>query len=133
MRALIVLLLLLTLPAAAAPKLAILLVGKRADQPTPAENELRLRLKELLAEVGKAQTQTFRYHFDRPVEKKHCETKLNIKASELLFVGVVELDSRGAVTKVLFRHPRADRNIEVAAQETVYQWRLRSGLIKPQD
>ncbi|MEW6278925.1 MAG: hypothetical protein AB1758_09905 [Candidatus Eremiobacterota bacterium] len=124
---------LLALPAWAPPRLAILLVGPRGDKPTPAELELRERVRELLAEVGKPDSKPVRYHFDRPLERKHCEQKLKIKAEDLVFAGVVELDSRGAVVKVVYRYPRAERNLEVAAQETVYQWRRLTGQVGAQD
>lgn len=117
------------LQAAPAPRLAILVVGPWAKSQSPDETQLLRRVEELLAEVGKPQVRPVRYHFDVPQERKYCEGRLGIEKEDLLFVGVVQLDARGAVTKVLDRFPKAQANVEVSAQKAVYQWRQRSGLL----
>lgn len=120
------LLLSVVVPVSAAGSVAILLVGHRADRSVPNEKELGVRIRELLDEVGATSVKPVRYHFDRPQERKFCEQSLKIEHSDLVFAGVVELQG-GVVRKVLYRHPRADRNLEVSAQETVYRWRRLSG------
>ncbi len=114
------------MPVSASGSIAILLVGHRADRSVPNEKELGARIRELLDEVGAPSVKPVRYHFDRPQERQFCEQSLKIGQSDLVFAGVVELQG-GVVRKVLYRHARADRNLEVSAQETVYQWRRLSG------
>lgn len=118
-------------PALSAPagKVAILVVGPWAKSQSPDEVQLLRRVGELLAEVGRPNDKPVRYHFDQAAERKHCETKLGIARKDLLFVGVVRLDSRGAVTQVLDRRPRAQANLEASAQEVVYAWRKRAGIL----
>lgn len=118
-------------PALSAPagKVAILVVGPWAKAQSADEVQLLRRVNELLAEVGRPNDKPVRYHFDQPAERKYCEGKLGIKKADLLFVGVVRVDARGAVTQVLDRRPRAQENLEASAQEVVYAWRKRAGVL----
>lgn len=116
---------------APAPRVAILVVGPWAKSQSVDESALLRRLSELLAEVGQPDVRPVRYHFDQAAERSYCEKKLGIAKGDLLFVGVVQVDARGAVTKVLVRRPRAQENLEAAAQDMVYAWRKQSGKLPP--
>jgi hypothetical protein len=116
---------------AASGGLAILIVGPQADAQSDEEIELGQRIRQLLDEVGQTRVRPVRYHFDRAAERRHCERKLKIAAGDLVFAGVVRLDSRGVVVEVLYRQPRAQENLEVAAQEVVYRFRRLKGILPP--
>lgn len=118
-------------PALSAPsgKVAILIVGPWAKSQSADEVQLVRRVADLLAELGRPHDKPVRYHFDQAAERKYCEKKLGIAKGDLLFVGVVRLDARGAVTQVLDRRPKAQENLEASAQEVVYAWRKRAGIL----
>ncbi len=128
------LLALVSLPLTAAPRYVIVLIGYVSDR-TPLEKDLKDRLKELLIEVKAPRGTQFSYHFDAKdksgaySERKFCETKLKVTEKDLVFLGVARTDSSGRPEALVFSFPRADFNLEQAAQETVYQWRLKSGLV----
>lgn len=126
--------LVLSLPLPAAPRYVIVLIGYVSER-TPLEKELKERLKELLIEVKAPRGTQFSYHFDAKdkkgayAERKFCETKLQVSEQDLVFLGVARVDAGGTPSQLVYRFPRADWNLEQAAQETVYQWRLKSGLV----
>lgn len=130
----LVVLLALALPVPAAPRYIIVLIGYVTDR-TPREKELKERLKELLIEVKAPRGTQFSYHFDARdkngayAERKFCETRLKVYESDLVLLGVARVDASGLPQELVYRFPRADFSLEQAAQETVYQWRLKSGLV----
>lgn len=136
MRLLLVLVALLglSLPLPAAPRYVIVMIGYLTER-TPLEKELKERLKELLIEVKAPRGTQFSYHFDARdksgalAERKFCETKLKVTEKDLVFLGVARVDASGRPEKLVFSFPRADFNLEQAAQDTVYQWRVKSGLV----
>jgi hypothetical protein len=127
-------LLLLSLPVPAAPRYIIVMIGYLSER-TPLEKELKERLKELLIEIKAPRGTQFSYHFDAKdksgayAERKFCETKLKVTEKDLVFLGVARVDASGRPEALVFSFPRADFNLEQAAQDTVYQWRLKSGLV----
>jgi hypothetical protein len=102
---------------------------------TPLEKELKQRVKDLLVEIKAPRGTQFSYHFDAKdksgayAERKFCETKLKVTEKDLVFLGVARVDASGRPGAIVFSFPRADFNLEQAAQDTVYQWRLKSGLV----
>lgn len=109
-----------------ARKLAILIVSSTSG-PEPAVQDLAARTAELLTEVGFPGRVPLRYHFDKPAESRYCRQSLKISPADLPFIGVVTIDGRGGVLEVVHRLPRAHQNVELAAQEAVYRWRVLSG------
>lgn len=100
--------------------IAILVVG--ADHSPAAE----AREKMLFRSLQEARTQAgltrkdlpiISYHFDKPAERTYCEKQLKIKASSLLFVGIVEHQSLVA-QKVRFRQEQVS-DAQTAAMHTL--------------
>lgn len=130
-------LLALCLPVPAAQRYVIVLIGYVTER-TPREKDLKERLRELLTEVKAPRGTQFSYHFDARdksgalAERKFCETRLKVTEKDLVFLGVARVDASGTPQSLVFSFPRADFNLEQAAQEAVYQWRLKSGLVSSQ-
>lgn len=102
-------------PAAAAGKdIAVLVVGKGNDA------DLAARERMVVDQLTRARSQKgwshkvlpiYSYHFDKTVERTYCEERLKVKASELVVVGLVELES-GVPVRFIER----DSDVRHAAQ-----------------
>jgi cell division septation protein DedD len=103
-------------PASAAGKeLAILVVGKTSDA------ELAARERSVVAQLTRARTAQgwnhkvlpiYSYHFDKSAERSYCEERLKVKASDLVVVGVVELE--GGVPTIFVHRENVVRSNDVA-------------------
>ena len=115
--------------------LAVLVVGRASDPAMTAhERAIIDQLTRLRVQRGwnHKLLPIYSYHLDKAAEKSYCEDRLKVKSSDLIVVGLVELDS-GVPVDFVYREnevsgaePVADKVIDRAKAELAARGRLAS-------
>lgn len=113
--------------------LAVLVVGSATDRDMTAhERAIIDQLTRLRVQRGwnHKLLPIYSYHFDKSAERSYCEERLKVRSSDLIVVGLVELDS-GVPVDFVYREndvksaaPVADKVIERAKTELAARGRL---------
>lgn len=102
----------------------VLIVGDEGDAEMLRVEKILINemAKQLRNDPASERLPIYSYHFNKERERVYCETKLNVLAEDLLFVGVVTLENKVPL-KVVYRidrivnAPRAAKDILDRAQE----------------